>query len=156
MAPSIQPKERRAAKVLYPTVGFALLTAFMVATASAVPNENSIAEITVVFTADDMGFNVTSDKDLSNIIVLLCDETDHKHDGLTGYYFNHTESQQILGIWVKSGSYQDPNGPPGAGEWFENVGVECGRIPYFPTPLALGVAAVGAVTAAAFILRRRN
>ena len=86
------------------------------------------AVITVDFADDDMGFNVTSSKDISNIWVVLCDDSQHKHDDLDGLFFNHTEDQEIVGVYVKSGDNGiEGNDPPGAGEYFANEGVDCGE-----------------------------
>src|SRR5688572_23258144 len=54
----------------------------------------SHADITVTFAANDMGFNATSTKGLSNIIVAPCVGASHKHE-FTGpeiFWFNHTET----------------------------------------------------------------
>lgn len=84
------------------------------------------AAITVVFTDDGMGFTANSTKDLSNIIVELCDGSLHKHDGLTGHTFVHNETQAIAGVWVKSGNNGIPgNDPPGAGQRFDNPFAPC-------------------------------
>lgn len=89
---------------------------------------SSEATITVVFTPDGMGFEATSSKDLSNVIVEYCDLQNHKHEFTSGQglIFNHTDTQVILGVWVKSGDNGVPGGlPAGAGERFTNVGADC-------------------------------
>lgn len=106
-----------------------LLLAFGAALLFALPSgaaQPAPAVITVDFSEDDMGFNVTSTKDISNVIVVLCDESQHKHDDLDGLYFNHTEEQKVTGVYVKSGNNGiEGNDPPGAGEFFANEGVSC-------------------------------
>lgn len=72
-----------------------------------------------------MGFNVTSSKALSNIIIEYCSGDTQKiefEDEVETYSF--TGNQSILGVWVKSGSFKDDAGPPGAGERFDNH-VDC-------------------------------
>ena len=89
-------------------------------------NPGADAVISVRFADDDMGFNVTSSKDISNVIVVLCDGSQHKHDDLTGHFFNHTEDQEVTGVYVKSGNNGiEGNDPPGAGQFFPNEGVDC-------------------------------
>jgi hypothetical protein len=108
--------------MLATTTTLFLLGALTLFTATAAPAE----DVNVVFDADDMGFTATSDKDISNVIVELCDQTLHKHDGLTGHTYTHDEAQGIVGVWVKSGNNGIPgNNPPGAGERFDNAGVDC-------------------------------
>jgi len=104
--------------------------AFLAMPGAAVPpaDPGGDAVITVDFAADDMGFNVTSTKDISNVIVVLCDDSQHKHDELDGLHFNHTEAQEVVGVYVKSGNNGiEGNDPPGAGEYFANEGVDCGE-----------------------------
>jgi len=150
-----------------------VVVVFGVGVPSAALHVASHAGITVVFTPDDMGFEATSTKDLSNIIVEYCDLENHKHEfsgSITVY--NHTETQVILGVWVKSGNNGIPGGiPSGAGERFDNAGVDCDiqtttpsttppttttEIPFFPSTLALGLGAIGALGGALLVFRRRN
>lgn len=122
--------------------GGALLTVAVAATmvmAFAVPaqaqGQGGDAEITVEWHEDGMGFNVTSSKDISNIIVTDClDLATHKHEyGDNNTTINHTEVFEIKAIWVKSGNNHNESGPqppapfdnPGAGEYFENPNVTC-------------------------------
>ena len=112
------------ARKLAVTLSLSMLAGLsLVSPTSAAPDD---AVITVTFTADDMGFTATSTKDLSNIIVELCGGTVHKHDGLTGPSYTHTEATAIVGVWVKSGNNGiGGSAPPGAGERFDNAGVDC-------------------------------
>ncbi len=110
--------------------GFLLVTGVLAFSAAATPADG----ITVDFTADDMGFTVTSNKDISNVIVEFCTGIPHKDDGLSGLTFVHTETQLIVGVWVKSGSNGiDGDAPSGAGQRFDNAGVDCNPTPT-PTP----------------------
>lgn len=120
-----------------------LLAAGMAVVAFSLPgsasNGPSEAEIEVEWDEDGMGFEVESSKGISNVIVLLCDGTAHKHeerfDEENGEVkeWEHREDQDIVAIWVKSGDNHDPDGPappapfdnPGAGEYFENPEAEC-------------------------------
>lgn len=96
------------------------------------------AEIDVEWHADNKGFNVTSSKEISNVIVELCPRGDqrqaHKHQGgFDGKNWTHREDEVIKAIWVKSGDNHDPTQPqppepfnnPGAGEYFENPDAVC-------------------------------
>lgn len=87
----------------------------------------SVADIRVEFGGNGTDFRVTSDKDLSNIIIDYCepqgDEKIEFEDGIKTYA--HTGDGTVDGIWVKSGSHLDPNGPPGAGERFDNPNASC-------------------------------
>lgn len=109
----------------------------LAALALLVPNataQGDDAEITVDFSEDGLTINVTSTKDISNIIIEDCLGVTHKHDDLDGLFFNHTETFVIAGVWVKSGDNSDPNGPPGAGERFDNPNAEelCEAAPECP------------------------
>ena len=114
------PKATRTALAL----GLGGLVLFLAAIPASAAGDDAV--ITVVFTADDMGFNATSSKDLSNVIVELCNGTLVKYDGLTGHSFVDTEAQKIASVYVKSGNNGiEGNQPPGAGQRFFNAGVEC-------------------------------
>lgn len=106
------------------------------------PGQGDDAVITVVWDLDGMGFNVTSTKDISNIIVQPCPPGDpykiediFEEENLT--QFDHrNESFDILAIWVKSGNNHDPENPApppfnnrGAGEKFENPFADCEEEP---------------------------
>lgn len=107
-------------------VSLILVVAAALALATPANAQPAPAVITVDFHEDDMGFNVTSTKDISNVIVELCDGTLHKHDDLEGLTFNHTEDQKVVSVYVKSGNNGiEGNDPPGAGERFFNDGVDC-------------------------------
>ncbi len=102
-----------------------LACAILVAMLGIPPGATKPATVSVEFSADGLGFEATSNKDIGNVIVVYCDLSHHKHDDLTGKVFNHTEAQTIVGVYVKSGDNNNPNGPPGAGEWFPNPYAEC-------------------------------
>lgn len=128
MTPQPQPKTstRLGRATLFLAIGGALF--FLARPGTAKPGDpaGDDAEITVVFDADDMGFNATSSKDISNVWVVLCDGSEHQHDGLQGHVFVHREDQVIAGVYVKSGNNGIAgNEPPGAGEFFANEGVDC-------------------------------
>jgi hypothetical protein len=128
MTPNPQPTtaSRLTRATLFLAVGGALFVLALPGTAQPPADPGGDAEITVDFADDDMGFNVTSSKDISNIWVVLCDGSEHKHDDLDGLYFNHTEDQEVTGVYVKSGNNGiEGNDPPGAGEFFANEGVDC-------------------------------
>lgn len=129
-------------------IALVALAAFvMTSFAAQGANPNSVATISVDFHNNDKGFNTTSSKDLSNIIIEYCDGSYYKiefdDDGKT---YSHYDSQLIVGVWIKSGSYQDPNGPPGAGQRFDNNGVNCDgpvELRCEPTDLALSASNAG-------------
>lgn len=90
------------------------------------PPEEAIAEIEVEWHEDGMGFDVTSDKEISNVIVEDCFGVTHKHDNINEKTFDHRENFTIAGIWVKSGANHAGEGaPPGAGERFDNPEADC-------------------------------
>lgn len=122
----MQPNQNRspATRIARMTALVALGAAVLLALPASAQSPPAV--ITVDFADDDMGFNVTSSKDISNVIVVLCDGSQHKHDGLDGHYFNHTEDQEVTGVYVKSGNNGIAgNDPPGAGQFFPNEGVDC-------------------------------
>ena len=79
------------------------------------------SEITVTFDGCDDCVDVTSCKDLSNVVLLLCDSTEFKFDNLnqgqTGTFCS-PDGQDILGVWVKSGCNLSGDGP-GYGTYVE-------------------------------------
>ncbi|MCR9173451.1 MAG: hypothetical protein NXI10_13200 [bacterium] len=76
--------------------------------------------VTATFDGCDDCVDITSCKDLSNVVLLLCDSTEYKYDGLSGTSgtFCSPDGQDILGVWVKSGCYQSGDGP-GYGYYLE-------------------------------------
>jgi hypothetical protein len=82
-------------------------------TAAAQENE---AEIDFTFSEDGFSFNVTSDKDISNVVVEDCEGDTHTHDNLSGLSFNHTETFVVAAVIVKSGITE---------ERFENPNADC-------------------------------
>ena len=76
--------------------------------------------VTATFDGCDDCVEVTSCKDLSNVVLLLCDSTEYKYDGLSGNSgtFCSPDGQDILGVWIKSGCYQSGDGP-GYGYYLE-------------------------------------
>jgi hypothetical protein len=129
MTPHPQPTTRtritRATLLL--AIGGALF--FLAMPGAAVPpaDPGADAVITVEFSADDMGFNVTSTKGISNVWVLFCERDPHKHEfSAEILFFNHTETDVVTGVYVKSGNNGvDVPGLGGAGEFFANEGVDC-------------------------------
>lgn len=138
----------------------AALVAAMAAIAFAMPaaaqNENSVSEIDVEFTPDGLGFNVTSSKGISNVVVEYCDGEQHKHEGalFAGEvkFWNHTETQVVKYVYVKSGS----EGEQGLGPKFTNEHAICTEIPFFSTGTAVMLATVGALGGAFLVMRRRK
>lgn len=108
------------------------------APAQAQPSE---AEIEVTWHEDNLGFDVNSSKDISNVIVEFCPREDqrvaHKHEAEFEEEdiknWTHRENETVIAIWVKSGDNHNPDGPQppapfnnsGAGEYFENENAEC-------------------------------
>lgn len=82
--------------------------------------------VTATFDGCDDCVDVTSCKELSNVVLLLCDSTEYKFDGLNGYSgtFCSPDGQDILGVWIKSGCYQSGDGP-GYGYYLEGP---CGSV----------------------------
>jgi hypothetical protein len=64
---------------------------------------------------------VTSCKDLSNVVLVDCNGTHYKHDGLRGKTgtFCHPSGLPITRVYVKSGCFQSGEGP-GYGRRFDN------------------------------------
>lgn len=107
--------------------------------------QDSAAEIDVEWHEDNMGFNVTSSKEISNVIVEYCPRDDqrqaHKHEKVFQTSnlkeWEHRENETITDIWVKSGNNHDPTQKqppapfdnPGAGEHFENPNADCDEQP---------------------------
>lgn len=98
------------------------------------------AEIDVDWHLDNKGANVTSTKEISNIIVEFCPDPEtgersgKKYDNLDTKEFEVQENETIIAIWVKSGANHDPNDPrppaefdrgQSVGEYFENEDAIC-------------------------------
>jgi hypothetical protein len=64
---------------------------------------------------------VTSCKDLSNVVLVDCNGTHYKHDGLSGHSgtFCHPSGLPVTRVYVKSGCFQSGEGP-GYGRRFDN------------------------------------
>lgn len=121
--------------------GFLSLAGAAPALAQGGGGDSGQAQIEVEWHTDDMGFNVTSSKEISNVIVEVCPRDDqrqaHKHEDVFQQEdikeWEHREDETIVAIWVKSGNNHDPTGPhppepfdnPGAGEYFENEDAVC-------------------------------
>jgi hypothetical protein len=93
--------------------------------ATAVPasaaNRKSIATVDVHFDGSQVA--VESSKDLSNVVLVFCDDVEVKIDGLdepTGEFagWGDHEGETIAAVYVKSGSYKSGDGP-GYGERFD-------------------------------------
>jgi hypothetical protein len=85
------------------------------------PQGSSTTQIDVAFNCDEI--TVVSCKDLSNVVLELADGTHQKTEGLHGQTgtFGGTGDQageEIVGVWVKSGSNASGDGP-GYGERFD-------------------------------------
>lgn len=80
------------------------------------------SNITVTWSEDNTSVTVTSDKDLSNVVVKDCPGVEYKYDnlnqGMTGT-FTHPSGEPITTVWVKSGNNHSDDGP-GYGERFDN------------------------------------
>lgn len=90
--------------------------------------------VTATFDGCDDCVDVTSCKELSNVVLLLCDSTEYKFDGLSGYSgtFCSPDGQDILGVWIKSGCYQSGDGP-GYGYYLEGPCGSGGSSAVIPT-----------------------
>lgn len=124
-----------------------LLLAGVLSLAGAAPalaqdgGDESAAEVEVEFHEDNMGFNVTSTKEISNVIVETCPVEDqrqaHKHEDVFEAddikNWTHEEDEIVTDVWVKSGDNHDPDDKqppapfddPGAGEHVENEDAVC-------------------------------
>ncbi len=90
-------------------------------TGSSIPDTTAVAgvcvdcqsEVSVRFNGCTNSVYVTSCKDLSNVVLEMCDGTRYKYDNLTGLTgtFNSPNGQNIVRVWVKSGCYQSGDGP---------------------------------------------
>jgi hypothetical protein len=88
------------------------------------PPENCLPTVGATFSTDNKTANVTSTKDLSNVVVKFHDGTVQKFENLTGRTgaFSGTGANAgkcIAGVWIKSGCNQSNDGP-GYGEWVGN------------------------------------
>lgn len=86
---------------------------------------NCMPQVGAVFASNHQSVNVTSTKDLSNVVLKFHDNTTQKFDNLSGYTgtFAGTGSNQgkcIIGVWIKSGCNMSNDGP-GYGEWVPNT-----------------------------------
>jgi hypothetical protein len=70
------------------------------------------SQVSVTFTNCE-SVNVTSCKDLSNVVLGFDDCTTYKYDNLTGTTGSYTApaGKKIIAVWVKSGCYQSGDGP---------------------------------------------
>ena len=77
--------------------------------------------VNVTFDGCSDCIDINSCKELSNVVLLLCDGTEFKYDGLNGYNgtFCSPDGQDIIGVWVKSGCYLSGDGP-GYGYFIES------------------------------------
>ncbi len=83
--------------------------------------QSCLPEVSVEFNSDFTTVSVTSDKQLSNVVLQFCDgSVNYKFDNLSLYtqIFSY-ESKVISGVWVKSGCNQSNDGP-GYGVFFKS------------------------------------
>ena len=85
-------------------------------------SQGDTAQITVDFADDCSSVDVTSTKDLSNVVLQFADGTYQKFDGLSSptRSFRGDSGKNIVRLWVKSGT-NDSGDCPGCGERFTNV-----------------------------------
>lgn len=82
-------------------------------TVSAGTDSGCKSAVTVFFNGCTNSVYVTSTKDLSNVVLEMCDGTRHKYDNLsspTGW-FASPDGKNIVRVWVKSGCYMSGDGP---------------------------------------------
>jgi hypothetical protein len=96
---------------------------------------NCMSIVSATFSSDATSTTVTSDKDLSNVVLKFSDETTQKFDNLSGMSqtFSGTGQNQqkcIVGVWIKSGCNQSGDGP-GFGEFVLNSNYDgrCENVP---------------------------
>lgn len=96
--------------------------------------ENCLPTVSATFSADNKTTNVTSSKDLSNVVLKYHDGTVQKFENLSGRTgsFSGTGANAgkcIAGVWIKSGCNQSNDGP-GYGEWVGNTAnlSRCGSV----------------------------
>lgn len=80
------------------------------------------AHITADITCDAV--EVTSSKDISNVVVRYADGTTERFEKLSGRTWSVDLDQPIDGLWVKSGDNKSGDGP-GYGQWFPSD-ADCG------------------------------
>jgi hypothetical protein len=137
-------------------------------------NSGDDAVVTVVFDEDGLGYNVTSTKDLSNIVVDFCVGDNWTYDDLTGLDFAGSENRTVAGLWVKSGNNGDDNdtsAPAGAGVYVANADADCApddptceglddcedaEVPFFTSPATLLLGASGAIAGVLAIFARKR
>ena len=80
------------------------------------------AQITADITCDSV--EVTSSKDISNVVVRYADGSTERFEGLSGPTWSLDLDQPIDGVWVKSGNNKSGEGP-GYGQWVPSE-TDCG------------------------------
>lgn len=95
------------------------------ATPTPAPNDEACRPtVWAVFSQDGLSVVANSSKDLSNVVLNLCDGSTQKFDSLNGYSrtFSGTGAnagKKINGVWIKSGCNKSGDGP-GYGEYVAN------------------------------------
>ena len=84
------------------------------------------AVVGATFSCDNKTVDVTSTKDISNVVLLLSDGREIKFDGLSGTSktFTAPAGTTIVAVWIKSGSNASGDGP-GYGEKVMASGAGC-------------------------------
>lgn len=97
--------------------------------------ENCMSIVDATFSSDATSTTVTSDKDLSNVVLKFSDETTQKFENLSGnsQTFSGTNQNQgkcIIGVWIKSGCNLSGDGP-GFGAFVPNADYDgrCENVP---------------------------
>lgn len=105
--------------------------------------QNCLPEVSAIFENDHKSVVTSSDKDLSNVVLLYYDDEHQKFDGLSGKTgtFAGTEEHEgkcVLGVWIKSGCNNSEDGP-GYGEWIPNTAYDgsCSEAPCDPPAIQL-------------------
>jgi hypothetical protein len=110
--------------------------------------EGCNSEVTVKFDGCSTSVEVTSCKDLSNVVLEMCDGTQFKYDGLTEKRgtFTSPNGLNIVRVWVKSGCYMSGDGP-GYGWRVEGPCTtgNCGARPPNDNPVAVVEAAFNVI-----------
>lgn len=149
-------RDGRAPRMSSITVIVGAMAAIAFAMPAAAQDQTSVSEIDVGFTLDGLGFEVASSKAISNVVVESCGGEQHKHEeeftNSEIKVWNHTETQVVQYVYVKSGS----DGENGTSPRFANLNAVCTEIPFFSTGTALLLGTVAALGGAFLVMRRRK
>ncbi len=144
-------------RVTLASVGLGLALALLGAVPQVGASAPPAALIELEWSENNRGVEILSDDYLFSFLAEDCDglffETYWSFPGTKTYVF--FLNIPIVKVWVTAGWNETETGPSGEAQLFVNEGVDCSKIPVFPTMLA-GVAAVAVGAASYATVRRRK